>query len=106
MLFHRQGSVTRSKRNVSSLTVWKQGKEANHLKTLAGIALVFLVSLLCPRPSFLCLLRDSFDPFSPRGYGIPTMNPTLLTSREERTPTWVGYESFSLSSQISCCHSI
>lgn len=88
LLFHRQGSVTRRKRNVISLTVWKyseQGKEANHLKTLAGIALVFLVSLLCPRPSFLCWVRDSFDSFSPPEYGIPTINLVLLTSEYERS---------------------
>jgi hypothetical protein len=70
MLFHADGSglVTHSKRNVISLTVWmcyEQGKEVNHLKTLAGIALVFCASFLCTGPSFLCLDRGGSNPFSP-----------------------------------------
>lgn len=47
--------------------------------------MVFLVSLLCPRPSFLCWVRDSFDSFSPPEYGIPTINLILLTAEYERS---------------------
>lgn len=55
----------------------------NHLKTLTGTALVFLVSLLSPGPSFFSAWPEAALILSPLllfEYGIPTTALVLPTS--------------------------